>query len=156
MEGPWAIWQREQQYQPPIDVSPDPFLQWPVLKRPCSAVGWQNRLGFFVQYWLLCLETDEPNTSAWDRSPVQSAGFWTERERWGWQVQLRGFSLRVQVGKSAYVFRSSEVGSCLTIHKSPGHAVNYTLFANHRNTQCVYLLKGSEWFLFLKQKNVKV
>lgn len=46
--------------------------------------------------------------------------------------------------RSVYVFTSSEVGSCLTIHKCPGHAVNHTLFANQKNTQYVHLLKESE------------
>lgn len=57
-----------------------------------SAMQWGDKiiLGVFVQYWLLCLETDEPHTSARDQRPVHSAGFWTEYERWGWQVQLWG------------------------------------------------------------------
>lgn len=104
MEGPWAIWQREQWYQPPGDVSPVAFLRWLVLKRPCNAVGWQNHLGFFVQYWLLCLETDEPNTSAWDQSPVWSAGFWTER--WGCKCNFGGSLLQCKVSLCLQKFRS--------------------------------------------------
>lgn len=58
--------------------------------------------------------------------------------------------------RSVYVFRSSEVGSCLSIHKSPGHAVNYTWFANQENTSYVHLLKESEKCLSINHENVKM
>lgn len=45
--------------------------------------------------------------------------------------------------RSAYICRSSEAASCLTIHTSPAHAVSWMLFANQKNTQYVQQLKGS-------------
>ena len=50
-----------------------------------------------VQNRLLCLETDKTNTSAWDCSPVKSAGFWSESESCRWQVQLKGYLLQCKV-----------------------------------------------------------
>lgn len=57
-----------------------------------SAMQWGDKiiLGIFVQYWLLCLEADEPHSSAREQRPAQSAGFWAEYERWGWQCSSGG------------------------------------------------------------------
>lgn len=70
----------------------------------CSRVT-KSSWGFFVQCWPLCLETDEPHTSARDQRPAQSAGFWAGYGRWGWQVQLWGRGSLTKQGQ----FKSSEV-----------------------------------------------
>lgn len=91
MERPQAIWQREQQDQPPIDVSPVPSLQWLVLTTPCNTARWQNRLAFLLNI----------GSFGWKQTnQIAVPGFIA-------QFNLQGFELDVKGGTGKYNSKGS-------------------------------------------------
>lgn len=142
MEGPWTIWQREQQYQLP--VFPVPFLWRLVLKRICNAVGWQNHLGGF------CAILASLPGNRW--APHQCQGSETSSFcrilDWIWKVGLASAALgsggwfppQCKVSLSPQKFRSWHLFNHPLI---PYSCCELIIVCKSENTQYAYLLK--EW-----------
>lgn len=148
MEGPWTIWQREQQHQPP--VSPVPSSGRLVLKRICNAVGWQNHPGVFCAI----LASLPGNTWAPQQCQGSEGSSACRILDWMWKLGLAsaalgGFPSQCKVSLSPQKSRSWHLFNHPLI---PNSCCELIIVCKSENTQYDYVLKNGTISLFKIEK----